>query len=101
MRVAVAVLARRRGGLFLRQADPLTPDSVQQVFDLWTTEPSSGSQSRFIDGPSPSPAPRVVPAQAGTQGLRTASRWIPAFAGTTGVAWGGFSKGKAHDGVPA
>jgi hypothetical protein len=39
MRLAVAVLARRRGGIFLRQADPLPLSSVTEALDLWTPEP--------------------------------------------------------------
>jgi hypothetical protein len=38
MRVAVAVLARRRGGVFLREADPLVPSAVTRAFDLWTPQ---------------------------------------------------------------
>jgi hypothetical protein len=38
-RVAVAVLARRRGGLFLRDADPLAPASVTEALDLWAPHP--------------------------------------------------------------
>jgi hypothetical protein len=41
MRLAVAVLARRRGGIFLRQADPLPLSSVTEALDLWTTEPEA------------------------------------------------------------
>jgi len=39
MRLAVAVLARRRGGIFLRQVDPLPLSSVTEPLDLWTPEP--------------------------------------------------------------
>lgn len=41
MRLAVAVLARRRGGIFLRTADPLPPASVTEALDLWTPEPEA------------------------------------------------------------
>jgi hypothetical protein len=38
---ALAVLARRRGGIFLRAADPLPLSSVTEPFDLWTPEPDA------------------------------------------------------------
>ena len=41
VRVAVAILARRRGGIFLRAADPLPPASVIEPLDLWTPEPDA------------------------------------------------------------
>lgn len=41
MRLAIAVLARRRGGVFLRQADPLPPASVIEALDLWTPAPAA------------------------------------------------------------
>jgi hypothetical protein len=41
MRLAVAVLARCRGGIFLRQADPLPPASFIDALDLWTPEPAA------------------------------------------------------------
>jgi len=44
MRLAAAVLARRRGGIFLRQADPLPISSVTEALDLWTTEPAIHGQ---------------------------------------------------------
>ena len=37
MRVAVAVLARRRGTVFLRDADPIPLAQVQRPLDLWET----------------------------------------------------------------
>jgi hypothetical protein len=37
----VAVLARRRGGIFLRAADLLPLSSVNEPFDLWTPEPEA------------------------------------------------------------
>ena len=44
MRLAAAVLARRRGGIFLRQADPLPISSVTEALDLWTPEPATHGQ---------------------------------------------------------
>jgi hypothetical protein len=41
MRPAVAVLARRRGGIFLSAADPLPLSSVTEALDLWTPEPEA------------------------------------------------------------
>jgi len=41
MRIAVAVLARRRGGIFLRAADPLPLASVTEPLDVWTPEPDA------------------------------------------------------------
>ena len=39
MRLAIAILARRRGGVFLQAADPLPLSSVTEPLDLWTLEP--------------------------------------------------------------
>ena len=39
MRLAIAILARRRGGVFLQAADPLPLSSVTEPLDLWTPEP--------------------------------------------------------------
>jgi len=39
MRLAIAILARRRGGVFLQGADPLPLSSVTEPLDLWTPEP--------------------------------------------------------------
>ncbi len=44
MRVALAVLARRRGGIFLREADPIAPASLTDAFDLWTPQPPPGAE---------------------------------------------------------
>ena len=44
MRLAVAVLARRRGGIFVRAADPLPPASVNEPFDLWTPGPEAAAK---------------------------------------------------------
>jgi len=45
MRLAAAVLARRRGGVFLRDADALPPASVSEAVDLWTHEPESAGRA--------------------------------------------------------
>lgn len=39
MRLALAVLSRRRGDVFLAGADPLSPSSLYQPLDLWAVEP--------------------------------------------------------------
>ena len=39
VRLAIAILARRRGGVFLQAADPLPLSSVTEPLDLWTPEP--------------------------------------------------------------
>lgn len=46
MRLAAAVLARRRGGIFLRAADPLPLSSVTEALDLWTPEPAPAKEPR-------------------------------------------------------
>jgi len=46
MRLAVAVLARRRGDIFLRQADPLPPASLIDALDLWTPEPAEAHEAQ-------------------------------------------------------
>jgi hypothetical protein len=43
MRLVAAVLARRRGGVFLRQADPLPLACVTEALDLWTPEPEANA----------------------------------------------------------
>ncbi len=46
MLLAVAVLARRRGGIFLSAVDPLPPASVTEALDLWTPEPEQAAEER-------------------------------------------------------
>jgi len=44
MRLAIAILARRRGGVFLQAADPLPLSSVTEPLDLWTPEPAASKE---------------------------------------------------------
>jgi len=44
MRLAIAILARRRGGVFLQAADPLPLSSVTEPLDLWTPERAASKE---------------------------------------------------------
>lgn len=95
MRVALAVLARRRGDVFLASADPLSPSSLYAPLDLWAIEgpPQAGVDRAARSSADPAaPRPALAPGPAvGTASPATPSAavWSDLRPGAVSAADGG------------